>query len=173
MKKLVLALDTGFMRVVQVLVVALASIMIISAFCEVCVRYFLHASLFWSEETARFGFVWAVLLGSALMEREGGHIGMTFIKKIFKNKADKFFDTVVSVVKIFFMAVIFVGGVFLCLKQARQSSPMIGIPMWVIYFSFPFTMFFMIFWNVVDLLKLRPRKTESAAGQENPKGEGA
>jgi TRAP-type C4-dicarboxylate transport system permease small subunit len=50
---------------------------------------------------------------------------------------------------------------------------MIGIPMSVIYFSFPFTMFFMIFWNVVDLLKLRPGKTESPAGRGEPKKGGA
>jgi TRAP-type C4-dicarboxylate transport system permease small subunit len=161
-KKLIVALDNGFVRLVQIGVVILLALITISAFCEVCVRYFLHASLFWSEETARFGFVWAVMLGTALMEREGGHIGLTVIKKIFKNKADGFFDVLVIAFKLLFMIIVFVGGVTLSLKQSRQASPMIGLPMWSIYIAFPLSMFFMIFWNLTALFKLRPQKKESA-----------
>ena len=45
---------------------------------QVFSRYMLNHSLFWSEELARYLFIYLVFLGAAIVLRRGGHIQVSF-----------------------------------------------------------------------------------------------
>lgn len=57
----------------------LLAVMTVIAFTNVVVRYGTTFSFAWSEELTVNLFVWVVLLGTARVFREGGHLGMNLL----------------------------------------------------------------------------------------------
>ena len=53
-------------------------------FMQVITRYLLGFTFEWSEELARFLFVWAVFLGSALIMGEDGHLAVELLPRLLK-----------------------------------------------------------------------------------------
>ena len=47
---------------------------VILVFSQVVMRYVFQSSLYWSEELARYLFVWQTWLGASLAVREASHI---------------------------------------------------------------------------------------------------
>ena len=65
--------------VIAVLVAVLTAI----TFAQVATRYVLGDPLIWSEEAARYLFVWVSMIGAALAIREGGHFGLDLLIRRF------------------------------------------------------------------------------------------
>jgi len=60
-------------------IVALVSALTAITFAQVAARYVLGDPLIWSEEAARYLFVWVSMIGAALAIREGGHFGLDLL----------------------------------------------------------------------------------------------
>lgn len=58
-----------------VLLVALYAVLIAQVFS----RYVMNSPLIWTEEIARFLFVWVVFIGAAAVAAKNGHIAVTFL----------------------------------------------------------------------------------------------
>jgi TRAP-type C4-dicarboxylate transport system permease small subunit len=65
----------GFLKSV---LIALFAIIIVCVSLQVFYRYVLNDPLTWSEELARFSFMWMVFLGLGLAERDDQHIAVDF-----------------------------------------------------------------------------------------------
>src|SRR5207302_151901 len=59
-----------------VAIVVLVFLLTAVTFAQVAARYVLGDPLIWSEEAARYLFVWVSMIGAALAIREGGHFGL-------------------------------------------------------------------------------------------------
>jgi TRAP-type C4-dicarboxylate transport system permease small subunit len=70
--RLVAGMEAG---VIVVLVCVLTAV----TFAQVAARYVLGDPLIWSEEAARYLFVWVSMIGAALALREGGHFGLDLL----------------------------------------------------------------------------------------------
>lgn len=57
---------------------ALLAILLVVVGAQIFFRYALNHSLFWSEELARYLFIYLVFLGSASVLRQGRHIQVSF-----------------------------------------------------------------------------------------------
>ncbi|MBS1208653.1 MAG: Tripartite ATP-independent periplasmic transporter DctQ component, partial [Proteobacteria bacterium] len=58
------------------LLIAILGLMVILVFGNVVLRYGFNSGITFSEEVSRFLFVWMVFLGSVLMLRDNGHLGV-------------------------------------------------------------------------------------------------
>jgi TRAP-type C4-dicarboxylate transport system permease small subunit len=65
--------------VAETLVGVLMAVMILDIFVQVVFRYALESSLSWSEELARYLFVWVIFVGASVAVRRGQHIALTAI----------------------------------------------------------------------------------------------
>ena len=74
-KLIVRALD-GF---AYLLLVSATLVMVISILLQVFFRYVMNAPLYWSEEIARYAFVWLVFIGAAIASKRGSHIGVDYV----------------------------------------------------------------------------------------------
>lgn len=63
-----------FSVVLDSLIVFFLSTMVILVFSNVLLRYVLNGGITWSEELARFSFVWLVFLGAIKAFKDGAHI---------------------------------------------------------------------------------------------------
>jgi TRAP-type C4-dicarboxylate transport system permease small subunit len=79
LRGIVIRLDDWVARLETVAVILLVALLTAVTFAQVVTRYLLGDPLIWSEEAARYLFVWVSMIGAALALREGGHFGLDLV----------------------------------------------------------------------------------------------
>jgi C4-dicarboxylate transporter DctQ subunit len=108
-------------------------------FLNILLRYFFNYSFTWSEEVARFVFVWMVFLGSGLLAREGGHISLEAFFNMLPQRYRRIGLVMINCVSALMTAFLFLLGLRVVDAVARfgQKSPAALIPMWIVYSAIP------------------------------------
>jgi TRAP-type C4-dicarboxylate transport system permease small subunit len=79
LRSAVIGLDRWVAALEAAVIVALVCVLTAVTFAQVAARYVLGDPLIWSEEAARYLFVWVSMIGAALAIREGGHFGLDLL----------------------------------------------------------------------------------------------
>src|SRR4051794_41641624 len=79
LRALVFKLDGMVAGLEAAAIVVLVFLLTAVTFAQVVTRYLLGDPLIWSEEAARYLFVWVSMIGAALALREGGHFGLDLL----------------------------------------------------------------------------------------------
>ena len=132
------ALISGLMAVITLLTLA-----------QVFWRYVLEQPLQWSEELARYGFVWVTFLGAAVLFRlPDGHPAIDALYFIVGANAQRVMDIVRRLVVIAGSLAIAVGGFRMMQLQWNQLSPSIELPMAWIYLAMFVGPLMGVFWII-------------------------
>ncbi len=131
------ALD-GYYRLLQVLLVLLMGLLIVPVSLQIFSRYTgLIPRYIWTEEVARFCFMWIVMIGAMIAVRDGSHFVVDVLPR-FRS------TTIEAVLRIFvhlamlLVAAIFIGyGYGFAQLGAMQTSELAGLPMLSIYIAWP------------------------------------
>lgn len=132
--------DSGFHRVKNwvlwsesaagvVLLIALYLLLITQVFF----RYVLNSPLGWSEELARFCFVWMIFIGSAYLAGRNAHIAVSFIVDRCPPAVARWIIRSAAAVFLAAAAVVAVGSMSFVRETAGLLSPGVGLPMGLIY----------------------------------------
>jgi TRAP-type C4-dicarboxylate transport system permease small subunit len=70
------SLDQYLTRAMHGIIVVSMVLMVIMVFGNVVLRYVFNSGISASEELARFFFMWLIFVGSVVVMREGGHLGV-------------------------------------------------------------------------------------------------
>ena len=124
-----------FLKVVLTLLMAFmlvpVSLQIVSRFTGIIPRYI------WTEEVARFCFVWIIMIGSMIAVRDGTHFDVDLMPHP-KTRRDEGISKLIVHTGMILMAVVFAWyGFQFAQFGAIQKSEMSGINMLSIYISFP------------------------------------
>ena len=103
--------------------------------CSVFGRYVLNSSPSWSEEISRLLMIWMSLLTVALAVKDGTHVRITFLDRLFKGKALVIRDVIYSLLNISFCAVLFWKGIDLTMQAHKTRLPASGLPTSIMYAS--------------------------------------
>ena len=79
LRAVAIGLDRLLAGVEAAAIVVLVCVLTAITFAQVAARYVLGDPLIWSEEAARYLFVWVSMIGAALAIREGGHFGLDLL----------------------------------------------------------------------------------------------
>ena len=79
LRAIAIRLDDWVARLETVAIILLMALLTAVTFAQVVTRYLLGDPLIWSEEAARYLFVWVSMIGAALALREGGHFGLDLL----------------------------------------------------------------------------------------------
>lgn len=130
-------------------------------------RYVLQSSLDWSEELARYLFIWAVYVGCSYATQMDRHLEVTIIRTIFKGKFARPVTIIASSLTIFFCiftAVLGAKFVFF-LAETGQKTPALEISAIWVYLCMPVGLGFMavrtlerLWWLVTG--KINPSEIE-------------
>lgn len=107
--------------------------MTILIFVQVLARYIFKMPLAWSEEGARFLFIWMTFIAGYVGARRGQHIGVELIQNLFPNMVKKGMQIMSDLLSVVFFMIVFY---FCCLqwgKFSMQISPALKIPMSFVY----------------------------------------
>jgi len=112
--------------------------MVFISLLQVFFRYALNNSLIWSEELARYLFVWVSFLGSAVALERGLHIEIDIITSALSTAARRWLSFIGKLLILIFLVFLIVYGCNITRLTVDQPSAALRIPMAVVYLSIPF-----------------------------------
>lgn len=106
-------------------------------FVQVICRYVFKNSLSWSEELARYIFVWQIWLGASYAAKIKKHISITVAREKLPQKAQIVLEALVIVLWFAFSVFMVVKGreVIAYIAKSKQRTPALQIPMTIPYMS--------------------------------------
>lgn len=152
--------------------IGLVSVMTMIVFLQVVYRYVLAEPLHWSEEMARYLFVWLSLLGATLAFQKRGHFGFEILYQKFSPRNRNILGVIIHLLVGFLLSILLFQGIFLVQKTASQESPAMGIAMGWAYACIPVGAALMLYHLVVIFIKDAPSLHPSPILGGEGKGEG-
>lgn len=129
-------LDNCFAKLDKILVWALSILfgaMSVIIFMQVVWRYVLRSPLSWSEETARYLFVWVSFLGAITAARRGNHIGMEMLRDKLPNVGKNLLCLIANLICVLFFVLTCYYTISVAPRMWRQFSPALEISMFYPY----------------------------------------
>ena len=114
-----------------VILVAIVSV----TFIQVLFRYIFKLSLAWSEELARYLFLWLAALASAYAFKTKSHFALRFLVNRFGKGLQKTTNTLVTFVVALFLAIFVWKATEFTFSMAKQVAPSTQMSMAVPYSS--------------------------------------
>jgi TRAP-type C4-dicarboxylate transport system permease small subunit len=115
------------------------SVAVIVIFLQIIMRYFFNNSLSWSEELARYLFIWFSWLGVSLGQQRKEHIAVTMVTDRLKPLPQKVVYLIRDVITLAILVALVYYGVTVASKQFDMgvTSTAIKIPMYLVYSGMP------------------------------------
>ena len=139
----------------EAIVVALMALMSVLIGVQIFMRYVMGASLSWSEELARYFFIWATYVGIAYAVRKDAHIRVTMGTDLLSARGQPYVRILTHVIFGAFAVFVMYQGWFMVEKTFRfgQKSASLGVPMGIVYLA-PFTGFLLVVLRLVQAVVL-------------------
>lgn len=134
MRKVLKWLDENFEKYISVLLMSVSTVVI---FIQVIMRYVFKNSLVWSEELARYCFIWLIFIAASYGCKKRAQIKIEAALKLFPKKARSYVIIVGDLLVLILTGYLFCSGISLVRFQIvyHKVSPAIGLPMWVVYMA--------------------------------------
>ncbi|WP_432734849.1 TRAP transporter small permease [Maridesulfovibrio sp. FT414] len=124
-------------------------------FFQVVTRYFFGHTFEWSEELARFLFVWVVFLGSALIMGESGHLAVQILPSKLKGTGSGIvLEIFINLCSYAFTMLLLVQGAKMTSVMTFQVAPGLGISMSVVYSIIPISASLMLLYLFKDTFRI-------------------
>lgn len=115
------------------------------------------ASLSFSEELARFLFIWATLLGAPMCLKRRSHVGFDLIMTNMPRPIRKYGGLLTNLIGMVFYLVMIIYGFKVTAVTMGQTSPALGLKMGFVYLSVPVAGILMMIngaYNIVEDLSM-------------------
>lgn len=109
------------------------SLMCIIVFGNVLLRYLFNSGITWSEELARYLFVWLVLLGSVMVLKDNGHLGVETVIKRLPKPLKRAVYIASNVIILYILYLIVDGSWKMTVMNSQSYGPATGMPLSMIY----------------------------------------
>lgn len=107
-------------------------ILIFACVAQVFFRFVLNNSLSWTEELARYCFIWMHMIGASLLIEASGHATVTVILDLMHGAVRKVFDILIELIILFNGVVMLHSGWVLSYSSRNNLSTAMSVPMWMI-----------------------------------------
>jgi TRAP-type C4-dicarboxylate transport system permease small subunit len=130
----------ALLAVAKALIVVISIVMIVVTLAQVVFRYVVAAPLPWSEELARYCFVWIVFLGGAVGLSRGIHLGVDLFVNTLPARLRRRIDALTSALIAGFAVTVIYASLPVLSMNMFQRSPALGVQMSYIYLAIPVSM---------------------------------
>jgi TRAP-type transport system small permease protein len=126
-------------------------LMILTVMLQVIARYALPWSPHWTEEMARFCFIYMVSLGAGLAVNDRAYINVSVLQDRLTPKSRIWMDTLI-LFSIFVLMMIMLGfSIPLMEIVSLQASAAMKVNMAFIYFSMTCMSFFVAYYSIIEI----------------------
>ncbi|ODT33754.1 MAG: C4-dicarboxylate ABC transporter substrate-binding protein [Lautropia sp. SCN 70-15] len=124
-------------RILSALLVFSVAILVVPVSLQIFSRYTsLIPSYIWTEEMARFLFVWLIMIGAMVGMREGTHFIVDMWPKL-SPRADAVLQLVSGVAVLLFAGVFVIAGWEFTAFAFNRISELAELPLWMIHVAWP------------------------------------
>lgn len=118
----------------EYILIALSAFTVIVIFLQVVMRYVFGNSLTWSEEVARYAFIWMIYMGISLGVKRDKHLKVDAFSMMFDKKGKIVLEMFVNVFFLAFAIIITYYGFDIAARVTRESAAL-QIPMNYVYLA--------------------------------------
>ncbi|MGR6980404.1 TRAP transporter small permease [Testudinibacter sp. P27/CKL/0425] len=145
-------------KTLSALCVTLSVFLVVCVVWQVFSRYVLNQPSTYTDEIARFLFIWVGLIGAAYALGQKKHLAIDLLLTKLESSPKKhnLLNLLINIISLFFIVLIMCyGGSKLVLDtmNAGQISPVLGIQMGWVYFAIPLSGIFMLIYLIRDISK--------------------
>ena len=117
--------------------IAFYVVMLFAASVQILMRFVLKAPLAWTDEVAKYTFVWGTMLGCAYLVHPGKHSSVEVLKDALKGSMKKAHAILLDLICLAFYVIVFMGGITLVQAGLSSVTPALEFPVWIIYLVMP------------------------------------
>lgn len=117
------------------LLMSILGFMVILVFGNVVLRYGFNSGIVFSEEVSRFLFIWMVFLGSVLMLKDNGHLGVHTLTKLMPMKGKKICKFIADAMTLACCVLLSIGAWKVIVINMPNVAPVSGIPLGVVFIA--------------------------------------
>ena len=129
----------GFSRLLDWLLIASVAVLIVPVTMQIVSRYTsLIPPYIWTEELARFVFIWMIMIGAMLGVREVAHFNVDMWTRLGR-RGEAALKLVTHVATLVFAIVFVVSGIEFTRFAIYRISELAELPLWVIHIAWPLT----------------------------------
>ena len=125
-------LDAKISRVETILVTVLLTLMILVAFSQIMLRNLFATGIDWGDALVRYLVVWVAFVGAAIATREGKHITIDLLSRLFTGIGTFAIQALANFVSAVICSLLTVAAVkFIWIEAQMGSSAFLNLPAWV------------------------------------------
>ncbi len=109
MQKIISGIDKGLMRIENLLIILLLSVMVLMAFLQVVLRNLFSMGILWADIFLRHLVLWVGFIGASLATRESKHINIDILTRFVSGAKQPYFKIFIDLIS---------GGVCVILARA-------------------------------------------------------
>lgn len=140
--------------IIRILTIAAFSLMVVVTFMQIIYRFVLLKPIPWSEELARYLFVWITFLGSGVAVKNKGHVGVELVIDRLPKKLRKISLIIAFIVCVVFCILMVTNGVTMVQRTMNQRSAAMSMPMSYAYIAIPIGFILMAMNFLVHIFQL-------------------
>ncbi len=128
----------AYYRLLQVAITALMLLLVVPVSMQIFSRYTgLIPRYIWTEEVARFCFMWIVMLGAMIAVRDDSHFDVDVLPRFKSARVEVGFRIFVHLAMLAVALIFVVYGYDFAKFGALQTSELAGLPLLTIYIAWP------------------------------------
>ncbi|OOF59882.1 TRAP transporter small permease [Rodentibacter myodis] len=148
---------TTINKVLSTICVALSSFLVCCVVWQVLSRYILGTPSTYTDEIARFLFIWVGLMGAAYALGQKKHLAIDLLLSKFENSpiSQNRLQLIINLISVAFITIIMCYGGFKLVIDTMnngQISPVLGIQMGLVYLAIPLSGCFMLIYLLRDII---------------------
>jgi TRAP-type C4-dicarboxylate transport system permease small subunit len=144
-------------------VAALLMLMTVFIFYQIIMRYVFNSAPSWTEEAARYLFIWSSFVAAGMGVREHIHIGIDAVVNILPAPLRRLTQYVVALIILALGAFLTWYGWKVVGITYSQLSPAMGFPIGIVYSAAPCMGMLMMLFSILDLVGLSKKRDTQAA----------
>jgi|DewCreStandDraft_4_1066084.scaffolds.fasta_scaffold35942_2 TRAP-type C4-dicarboxylate transport system permease small subunit len=154
MEKLLKLLVDFMVKALEIIMTGMLIVMMVTMFWQVFTRFVIKIPSIWTEEIARASFVYMAMIGAAIGVRRFTHFGMTVVSDRIRGKVRTWYFRILlnGVVLLSSLLILIHGWKFMMQYGFTRVSPTFLVPMAWLFFSIPFSGFFMTIFALYNML---------------------
>jgi TRAP-type C4-dicarboxylate transport system permease small subunit len=135
-RRYVLRFDRALGRIEAAALAAMVAAITVVTFLQVFTRYVTEDPLIWTEEAARYLFVWITLIGGAAAVRTRSHFGLDILRR-FAPRMRMPLGALSTLIVLLFLGLLFYTGILETGQASTQVSHAIGVRLHWAYLAIP------------------------------------
>ncbi|MGO1766532.1 C4-dicarboxylate ABC transporter permease [Advenella sp. S44] len=124
-------------QLMSAIVVVLFTVMMGVVLLQIGSRYLLSYATAWATELSTFCQVWLVLLGAGVAMARNQHMAIDLLPAMLPLRYARIASILIALVVLLFLGMMAYGSIPLVRLGTVQSSPAMGVPLWLVYACLP------------------------------------